>query len=124
MQSCYIKPYGHGPVAYLLSSDTEPFFLFQKSVNQKQVFNLDICYNRVLKSRFPLADRIIIYQITKTKHTFIRERHAKERNRRPRQLQRILGQNSPQHFQKKKRSLQGVLTSTQIYMSYKTLLIP
>jgi len=66
-----------------LPSGTELFFLFPKSVNQKQVFNLDTFCHTVLKSRFPLADKVIICQIIKTKHTFIRERCVKERNSRP-----------------------------------------
>lgn len=55
-------------LAYWLQ--TPSHFLLQKSLNQKLVFNLDIFYNTVLKSRFPIADRITIYQITQTIHIY------------------------------------------------------
>lgn len=49
---------------------THSHFLFHIFVNQKLIFNLDIFYNTVLISRFPIADRIIIYHFTQTIHIY------------------------------------------------------
>lgn len=90
-------------------------YLFHKSLNQKLVFNLDIFYNIVLITRFPVADRIIIYQITQA-NAYLSESIIWRRGTDRHRSSKWCWVRTPHSSS---RNQQGVFTSTQKYTSYK-----